>query len=61
MIPEMSESDDTYCISQDSKPRRIFQPQSPLKDSKVKLKSQEKLKGLCRSISSPMKMNEFLL
>ena len=61
MIPEMSESDDMYCIPQDSKPRIISQNQSPYKENKVKLKSQEKLKSLCRSISSPMKMNEFLL
>merc|ERR1712128_81320 len=50
-----------YCIPQDSKPRIISQNQSPYKENKVKLKSQEKLKSLCRSISSPMKMNEFLL
>eukprot|EP00090_Calanus_glacialis_P000236 TRINITY_DN10158_c0_g1_i1.p1 TRINITY_DN10158_c0_g1~~TRINITY_DN10158_c0_g1_i1.p1 ORF type:complete len:718 (-),score=134.38 TRINITY_DN10158_c0_g1_i1:87-2240(-) len=61
MIPEMSESDDMYCIPQDSKPRIIIQPQSPCRENKIKLKSQEKLKSLCRSISSPMKMNEFLL
>jgi len=59
MIPEMSESDDMYCIPQDSRSR--IQPQSPLNERRVKLKSQEKLKSLCRSISSPMKMNEFLL
>merc|ERR1712106_545813 len=61
MIPEMSESDDMYCIPQDSKQKIIIQPKSPLKDTRVKLKSHEKLKSLCRSISSPMKMNEFLL
>merc|ERR1719341_3248241 len=57
----MSESDDMYCIPQDSKPRIIIQPQSPCRENKIKLKSQDKLKSLCRSISSPMKMNEFLL
>eukprot|EP00092_Neocalanus_flemingeri_P010181 GFUD01010971.1.p1 GENE.GFUD01010971.1~~GFUD01010971.1.p1 ORF type:complete len:726 (-),score=125.32 GFUD01010971.1:75-2252(-) len=61
MIPEMSESDDMYCIPHDSKPRMIIQNQSPFKENKIKMKSQEKLKSLCRSISSPMKMNEFLL
>merc|ERR1712106_85961 len=61
IIPEMSESDDMYCSPQDSKHRIRIQPQCPLKENKVKLKSQEKLKSLCRSISSPMKMNEFLL
>merc|ERR1711892_1032893 len=61
MIPEMSESDYMYCISQDSKPRIRIQPRCSLKENKCKLKSQERLKSLCRSISSPMKMNEFLL
>jgi len=61
MIPEMSESDDMYCVPHDSKPRIIIQNQSPCKENKIKVKSQEKLKSLCRSISSPMKMNEFLL
>jgi len=59
MIPDISESDDMYCIPQDSRSR--IQPQSPLNERRVKLKSQEKLKSLCQSISSPMKMNEFLL
>jgi len=61
MIPEMCESDDMYCLPQDSKPSIIIQSQSPQRENKIKLKSQEKLKSLCRSISSPMKMNEFLL
>ena len=61
MIPEICESDDMYCLPQDSKPSIIIQPQSPQRENKIKLKSQEKLKSLCRSISSPMKMNEFLL
>merc|ERR1711892_788029 len=47
MIPEMSESDDMYCIPQDSKPKIRIQPQCPLKGNKVKLKSQERLKSLC--------------
>merc|ERR1712106_302374 len=51
MIPEMSESDDMYCIPQDSKPGIRIQPQCPLKENKGKLKSQEKFKSLCRSIS----------
>ena len=42
MIPEMSESDDMYCNPRDSKPRKMFQRQSPLKENTLKLKSQKK-------------------
>merc|ERR1719431_998483 len=51
MIPEICESDDMYCLPQDSKSRMIMPPQSPCREKKIKLKSQEKLKSLCRSIS----------
>ena len=42
IIPEMSESNDMYCIPQVSKHRKITKPLSPLKESRIKLKSQEK-------------------
>ena len=52
MIPEASEAEDTYCLPQDSRPNQ----------GKVKIsKSQDALRSLCRSISSPMRMNEYLM
>jgi len=61
MIPEMSENDDFYCLPQDSKPQTVIPNQSSLEDNRIRLKSYEKIKSLCRSISSPMRMNELLL
>ena len=54
IIPEVSDGDELYCLPHDSK------PSSKQENSKLRNKSQEKIKSICRSISSPMKMNEFL-
>ena len=54
IIPECSDGDEMYCLPQDS--RLNSKPES----GKLRNKSQEKIKSICRSISSPMKMNEFL-
>merc|ERR1719471_1005988 len=54
IIPEVSDGDDLYCLPQDSK------PSSKQENNKLRNRSQEKIKSICRSISSPMKMNEFL-
>ena len=54
IIPEASDGDETlYCLPQDSRPAT--------RDKTQRTKSpHEKIKSICRSISSPMKMNEFL-
>jgi len=54
IIPECSDADELYCLPQDSKPVIVTN------NNKFKMKPQEKIKSICRSISSPLKMNEFL-
>ena len=53
IIPECSDADELYCLPQDSRPVIV-------NNNKIKMKPQEKIKSICRSISSPLKMNEFL-
>ena len=54
IIPEVSDGDEMlYCVPQDSKPVSA--------DKTQRTKSpHERIRSICRSISSPMKMNEFL-
>ena len=60
IIPEvLSEADELYCLPQDSKHVNITVSNKP-DNNKSKMKSQEKLRSICRSVSSPMKMNEHL-
>ena len=63
MIPEGSEAEELYCLPQDSRLQSVSSPrQSSASPSRPKfVKSQEKLRSLCRSISSPMRMNEYLM
>ena len=52
IIPEASDGDELlYCEPQDSR---------PVTRHKTQRSPHEKIKSICRSISSPMKMNEFL-
>ena len=56
IIPEASDGDETlYCLPQDSRPVTRDKTQTQRTKS-----PHEKIKSICRSISSPMKMNEFL-
>ena len=59
IIPEVSDGDELYCLPQDSRPD-MANNINKTENKKIKLKSQEKIKSICRSISSPLKMNEFL-
>jgi len=63
MIPEGSEAEEVYCLPQDSRLQAVSSTrQSSASPSRPKfVKSQEKLRSLCRSISSPMRMNEYLM
>ena len=64
MIPEGSEAEELYCLPQDSRLQAAVSStrQSSAPPARPKfVKSQEKLRSLCRSISSPMRMNEYLM
>ena len=63
MIPEGSEAEELYCLPQDSRLQAVNSTrQCSASPSRPKfVKSQEKLRSLCRSISSPMRMNEYLM
>ena len=63
MIPEGSEVDELYCLPQDAPlaNSRDVHRSSSSPSRPTFTKSQEKLRSLCRSISSPMRMNEYLM
>ena len=56
IIAEVSDADELYCLPHDTK-KDISNNHD---NKKLKLKPQDKIKSICRSISSPLKMNEFL-
>ena len=69
VIPECSDTEQLYTLPQDSRPVLTVNNNNNINrndnsgksnSGKLRSKSHEKIKSICRSISSPLKMNEFL-
>ena len=68
VIPECSDTEQLYTLPQDSRPVLTVNNNNnnhnnnsgKTNSGKLRSKSHEKIKSICRSISSPLKMNEFL-
>ena len=68
VIPECSDTEQLYTLPQDSRPVLTVNNNNinhnhnsgKTNSGKLRSKSHEKIKSICRSISSPLRMNEFL-